>query len=439
MKSRCLGIFTALVFVTGPIAGPAAMAQIPGAVGQPLPRPERPDVRTPTERQAEDYTAQGMRVGGFKLYSGLEADEIFNDNVYATSPAVGTVASFVQLLNPSVSLKSDWNNHMLNFFALGRFGLYSIDPSLNNYQDVSVGGDGRLDIQRNWNVYGGASWNRLHEEHGSPNTTIALGTPVTVFNQTSANVGYFQKFNRLSARLDGRYDNYAYQDNGLGPAQGVITNSSRNRNEWREALRFGYEFLDGYEGWVRGGLNQRRYLQLDSSGLDRSSNGFDVVGGILIDLGGLTAVELFAGYMQQNYVSGQFGTISTPTFGLTGYWNPLHELWVKPFVRRVIDDSAFTNSAAFINTAVGFDLSYLARPNVQVDGHADYTIADYTAFSNTAGAPYDQYITLRLGAMYFPTSNFYIGPSYQFVHRTSNQFNGDFNQNVVMLRLGARL
>jgi hypothetical protein len=41
--------------------------------------------------------------------------------------------------------------------------------------------------------------------------------------------------------------------------------------------------------------------------------------------------------------------------------------------------------------------------------------------------------------MYFPTSHFYVGPTYQFVHRTSNQFNSDFNQNVLMLRLGARL
>jgi hypothetical protein len=41
--------------------------------------------------------------------------------------------------------------------------------------------------------------------------------------------------------------------------------------------------------------------------------------------------------------------------------------------------------------------------------------------------------------MYYPTPNFYLGPSYQFVHRTSNQFNADYDQNVIMLRLGARL
>src|SRR6266571_183974 len=83
----------------------SAVAQVPGTVGPPPPRPERPDERTPAERQAEDYTAQGVRLGGFKLFTDLEADEIFNDNIYATSAA--PVPAFVQLINPSLSLKSD--------------------------------------------------------------------------------------------------------------------------------------------------------------------------------------------------------------------------------------------------------------------------------------------------------------------------------------------
>jgi hypothetical protein len=415
------------------------MAQVPGAVGQPQQREERPDYRSPVVRESEQYDAKGVRVGGFKFFGTLEADEVFNDNVNAASNGAGKTAGFIQLINPTLELKSDWNNHMLNVYAKGGFGLYSINPQLNDYQDVSVGADGRLDIQRNWNVYGGASWNRRHDEFGTPNTPTGIGLPVTVYNQTSANVGYFQQFNRLNVRLDGRYDNFNFFNNGLGPAQGVIPNSDRNRNEFREALRFGYEFSPGYEVWVRGSLNQRRYFQLDTSGLDRSSNGFDVVAGMIIDLGGITAVEVFAGYLQQTYVSGQFSTISTPTFGLTGYWNPIRDLWVKPFIRRTVDDSAFTGSAAYVSTTGGLDVNYQALPNLRIDGHADYAIADYSALSAGGTNQYDQYITLRLGLVYSLTPNFYLGPTYQFIHRTSNQFNGDYDQNVVMLRLGAKL
>ena len=84
--------------------------------------------------------------------------------------------------------------------------------------------------------------------------------------------------------------------------------------------------------------------------------------------GGITSVEAFAGYLQQNYNnSAAFPTISVPTFGLTGYWNPIRELWVKPFVRRTVDDSALTQSVAYINTSAGLDVNYHMRPNVRYD------------------------------------------------------------------------
>jgi hypothetical protein len=434
------GFRTALLSAAMALPAVEVAAQIvPGAVGQPQQRDERPDERSPAVRESETYDPKGVRLGGFKLFGTLEADEVFNDNIYATSNATGKQAAFIQLINPTLELRSDWTNHMLNAYAKGGFGFYSVDGARNNYQDISVGADARLDIQRNWNVYGGASWNRRHDEFGTPNTPTGIGLPVTVYNQSTANVGYFQTFNRLNVRLDGRFDNYNFFNNGLGPAQGVIPNSDRNRNEFREALRFGYQFSPGYEVWVRGSLNQRRYFQLDTFGLDRSSNGFDIVGGMIVDLGGVTAVEIFAGYLQQTYVSGQFSTISTPTFGLIGYWNPIRGLWVKPFIRRTLDDSALQGTAAYINTSGGLDVNYHVLPNVRLDGHADYTVADYTALSAGASNQYDQYWTFRIGLQYLPTPNFYVGPTYQFIHRTSNQFNADYDQNVVMLRLGARL
>jgi hypothetical protein len=420
-------------------AAPTLTGPVPGAQGQPGVRPERPDSQSPAARAAENYDPKGVQIGSFKLFPSLELDEIYNDNIYAVPTAQGKTGSFIQQIKPVLDLRSDWNVHMLNAYAKAGFGLYGIDSAFNNFQDVSVGADGRVDIQRNWNVYGGGSWNRRHEERGSPNSVSTAGIPVTVYNQTIGNVGYYQKFNRFSARADGRLDNYIYFNNGLGPAEGVIPNSDRNRNEFREALRLGYEFLPGYEVWVRGSLNQRTYFQNDSAGLNRSSTGFDIVGGILIDLGGITAIEVFAGYLSQTYQSWQFSNVSVPTFGLTGYWNPIRELWVKPFVRRTVDESALTTSAAYINTSGGLDIDYHMRPNIRLNAHGDYSVADYLPQAGVVGTRYDQYWTFRANAQYLFTENFYVGPSYQFISRNSNQANSSYDQNVIMLRLGARM
>jgi hypothetical protein len=328
--------------------------------------------------------------------------------------------------------------HELDLFARGAFGFYSADSSLN-FQDFSVGANGRVDIQRDWNVYGGGSFTRAHEELGTPNTASGGTFQPSVYNQITANAGYYQAFRRLSVRLDGRMDNYNYFNNTQGPAQGFIPNSDRNRTEFRETARIGYEFTPAFQVWTRGGLNQRAYATVpDASGLNRNSNGWEVLGGVTVDLGGITSLEAFGGYLQQNYVSGQFSNVSVPTFGLTGYWNPIRTLWVKPFVRRTVDDSSLSSAASYLNTAFGLDVTYDLRPNVSVEGHGDYSIADYAAV--TAGnARYDQYYNFRVGLLYRPTRNFFVGPQYQFIHRTSNQVDSDYDQNIVMLRLGAQL
>ena len=418
--------------------GQGALAQqAPGSPGAPSVRPERPDTRPAPTQAAENYDPKGVSVGSFKLFPELELDEVYNDNIYATTfGAAGRTGSFIQLIKPSLNLRSDWNEHMVNLFAKGNFGLFSVSNT-PNFADFSVGTDGRYDIQRGWNVYGGGSFSHNHEDPGTPNAATGA-VPPNVYNQISGNVGYFQTFNRLSVRADGRIDNYNYVNN-LTSVAGSLPNFYRDRTEWRESLRVGYEIVGETQAWVRGSLNQRNYVYVpDSNGLNRNSSGFDVVGGVLVDLGGITSLEMFAGYMQQNYVSGSGNQVSGPTFGLTGYWNPIREVSVRPFVQRSVQDAGLTGSVAFLSTSGGLDVDYKIRPNIKLSAHGDYAVANYGVISPTSNE-YDQYLTLRASAMYSPDNIFFIGPSYQYVYKTSNLANANYDQNIVMLRLGAHL
>jgi hypothetical protein len=417
-----------------------ASAQVPGPQGQPgqpQQRQERPDNRSPSAIAAENYDPVGIPVGSFRLFPSLELDEIYNDNIYATSTNLGKTGSFIQGIKPVLDMRSDWNRHALNFFALGDFGIYSVD-SINNYYDFVGHTDGRYDIQQDWNVYAGFGFSHLHEVRGTPQAgTVLVGTPPNQYNLLTGNLGYYQKFNRLSLRADGRVDNYNFTNQGPGPAVGDLPNFDRNRTEIREALRLGYDISSNVQVWTRGSLNQRTYQQtVDVFGFDHDSNGWDIVGGLALDLGGITFVEAFAGYVQQNYVN--FPQVSAPTFGLTGYWNPIRELWVKPFVRRTVEESPLTTSSAYLYTSGGLDVDYKVKPNIRVTAHGDYAVADYNAITGTSNE-YDQYLTLRIGFEYSPTRNFFVGPSYQYLNRWSNIVNNGFDQNLIMLRLGARL
>lgn len=418
-------------------AAEAEAQQSTGSPGAPQVRQERPDTRSATARQAEDYSAKGVTLGSFKLFPTLELNEVYNDNIYATNfGTAGRTGSFIQLIKPSVDLRSDWQRHMLNFFAKGNFGIFSA-TSTPNFTDGSAGFDGRFDIQRDWNVYGGASYSHSHEDPGTPNAATGAVPPNT-YDQIAANAGYFQKFNRFSVRADGRLDNYNYTNN-LVSIGGSLAGFYRDRIETRETVRFGYEIVGNTQAWVRGGLNQRNYrFTPDASGFNRNSSGFDVVAGVQIDFGGITSIEVFGGYLQQDYVDANFKQVTQPTFGLTGYWNPIRELSVRPFVNRTVNDAGLANAAAYLSTSAGLDVDYQARPNIKVSGHGDYAIADYSVISRTTNQ-YDQYLTLRASVTYSLDNVFFVGPSYQYVYKTSNLSNSNYDQSIFMLRLGAHL
>src|SRR5471032_1335374 len=240
------------------LAHGAMAQQAPGTPGAPGVRQERPDSRSPAAKAAENYEPKGVPLGSFKLFPELELDEVYNDNIFATPiGTAGQTASFVQLIKPSLRLASDWNQHMLNFFAKGNFGIFSATTT-PNFTDFSFGTDGRYDIQRDQNAYAGASFNHNHEDPGTPNAAVGA-VPPNLYDQISGNLGYFQKFNRFSARADGRVDNYNYTNNQTS-VNGSLPNFYRDRTEYRESLRAGYEFLPDTQAWVRGSLNQRKYV-----------------------------------------------------------------------------------------------------------------------------------------------------------------------------------
>jgi hypothetical protein len=398
------------------------------------PAPSRPGTAQPGP--GENYDPPGIRLGGFLLFPTLELIEIYNDNIFATTN--NRVGRFITVVNPRVDLRSNWNNHMLNLFATGSFGFYH-GASAENFQDFSFGANGRLDIQRNWNVYGGASFSRRHEERGTPNDLV--GREPNRFSDTAVNLGYYQKFNRFFVRLDGRWQNLAYTNNKTLNLAGIINNENRNRNEFTESLRLGYEFLEGTEVWIQGGLNQRRYeSRFDNLGFERSSAGWEVVVGATVDLGGITQLEGFGGFRAQDYRDARLGEIRGAMFGLSGTWNPYQPLLIKPYVKRTIEETNFGGYSGYWSTVLGVNVDYRLRPNIRVNAGAAYGFDDYRLNNAVPGTPArnDRILALEIGVQYRPTENFFVGPTYQYTNRDSNLAGLDFGRNIFMLRGGAQ-
>ena len=116
-------------------------------------------------------------------------------------------------------------------------------------------------------------------------------------------------------------------------------------------------------------------------------------------------------------------------------------IYVKPFVKRTIEETVSTDYIGYWATIFGVTVDYDLRPNIKLTSSFSYTIADYKKTKSAVGVTNrsDDYITFEIGLRYLPTENFFIGPSYQFSSRNSNLPDTDFGRHLFSIRIGAQL
>ena len=425
------GIFSACMLCVMPSF---AQQNDPGAVTSPV--PSVPPSATP--ENAPHTEELGMPLGSFRLYPTLDLRAGYDSNVFA-QPAGQQVSSAYEAIRPSLDLRSDWSNHMLNFNAYGAFGFYN-NASTQNYQNFGVLTDGRFDIQRDWYLTASGGFARTTEALGTPD--VAFAQSPTVVNTIPVNLAMFQRFNRLFYQASASLARYSYQDNSTISTQ-TLPSGSRDRTEYGENLRAGYEIRDGWDIWAQGGLNQRRYLQqFNTASQQRDSNGWTITGGSTIDLGGVSKLEGFVGYSQQTYLN---PGLTTPAvvFGLAGVWNGYEPLIVRPFVVRAINETAYTNYQDYLSTTIGSEFLYTITSDWQLNAGASFSLLNYTPVPGTTSGAFthtDNFYRASLGALYSIYPQLQIGPLYEFAagNGPDPATSPNYNRHIIMLRIVAK-
>jgi len=378
----------------------------------------------------------GIAVGSFTLYPVLEVQAGYDSNVYATSAP--TVGSPYTLIKPVVELKSDWLNHSLRVVAGGGFGFYS-NASSQNYWNGYVQADGRLDIQQDFYATGLVGVRRQTEALGTPNSVVASSP--TVVDSIPIELGLYQRFNRFFYDLKASATRLQYMDNSI-ISVGALPAASRDRMEYEQRVRLGYEISDGVDIWVSPGLNQRIYDQfINASGQQRDSNGWFFNVGATVKLTEKTSLEGFIGYASQSYLAD--GT-TTPavTFGLTGSWNGYAPLTIRPAFIRTINESAYSNYTNYVSTTLGVDFSYDVHDAWQMVGGTGVNIAQYTPAPGSGVGPRTDYFwRASLGLLYSLRPQVQIGPLYEHMTGSSTDVaNGgpSYTREVISLRVVAK-
>lgn len=383
------------------------------------PRPERGE--TVRNRARPELGALGIRGGAFLFRPRLDLRELYNDNIFSDDK--GEIDDFITLVSPNVQAKSNWRNHQLNLHADAIIGRYATETD-ENFEDFSVGLDGRLDITRRNTLRLGGSYNQLHEGRGSPDDV--RGVEPTVFTVGSGFLTYAYQGGRASLELDGSADRLEYDNVRTGDG-GIINTDERDRTVSAGGLKIGYEFLRGYTGFVKGAFNRREYDTL-TAGIDRDSEGYLVELGTAFDLTGLLFGDLAIGFRSQDFDDASLATVDGVTGNGTLTWTPTGLTTVTGTVTREIRETTVGTSSSIFETSGSLMVDHELLRNLLLQGRIFVIDDNFEGIDRS-----DTYIRAGFGAAYLMNRYIHLTIDYDYLNRDSNAEGADFAENVVAL------
>jgi len=435
-RSLFLGLSMALLssgaFAQGVgLPNPAAPAStVPGGPGAGYKPPEeviRGD--TVAGRARPDYDAIGVRVGGFMFYPDLQVQESYNSNIFYTN--TNKTRDYITNINPNLDLRSNWNQHALNFHADANIARYA-HTSSENYEDYTVGADGRVDIYHDARGYGGAAYRVRHEPRYSPDNIFGASTP-TQYDDVALNLAGEKEFNRLSFRLDGNYDKFSYNDVRTN-AGTLIRQSLRDHDEKQLALRTGYEIAPLRQVYLLTALNWRTYdSNSDLFGFNRSSNGYTLGVGARYDVTGVVFLDAYVGYRRQEYDDARLSTASGAAGGAQLTWNVTRLTTIYGGLTRDVNETVIAGASSYFATRLTLGADHEVLRNLILSANVGYERDDFQGLSRT-----DNLWSAGTGARYLLNRNFWLSGGYQYFNRSSDAA-VNFDDHVLFARVSAHL
>lgn len=385
---------------------------------------------TVATRQRPALDPLGVRLGGFILSPKLSVGLRNNDNIFAVN--TDTTSDRITLINPVIELKSNWSEHALNLLADLELGRYSDNPN-EDYEDATITSNGQLNVSRNSQFSGTLQYAELHEPRTSPDDV--QGEFPTEYTETIAFFAYTHKFSHLSLQLGTSQRSYDYQDTAALVT--TINNDDRDRVEMNNSLQLDYSLKPGFQLFVRGKFNSRKYDQrTDQFGFRRSSDGYELNTGAVL-LSGVTKGDIYVGYLTQSYDDDRFDKLEEPTFGGELTWNLSGLTTLTGAAQRYIDETTFNNASGIRLTHYKISVDHELRRYLIL--HADITKnkENYNGIDRK-----DDVSGYNLNLSYMLSRNFYISFNYDYERRESAPFaNGinNYKNNIYTLRITGQI
>lgn len=399
------------------------------------------DAEVNEEREQAAYLPLGIKAGGFMLYPKLDINNEYDSNIYKRDKRLGVVDSYIAHFSPGFDIKSNWNQHALNFSFDSDLTLYATQSAQNNYQDIFTRLDGRLDVWRDSFMDGAFSFNSVHEDRGSPDQVA--GVAPTFYDTKDMQWFYTHKFNQVSIKAGVDAIRYDYQDNATSLGT-ILKMSSRNRWEYMPSIRFGYEIQPEYEAFVKFTYKNADYDTLVLSNgagtaFQRDSHGYNALGGMAFELTSLVTGDVSVGYVSRTYNDARLSDISGVNGFLNLKWRPTSLTTVQTNVYRDIWETTQSGVSGIFSTGLGMSVEHELLRNVILKAGANYSNNEYQGFDpnnpliqNRKDRNEDVY-GAKAGVKYLLDNHFSTDLTYRFQNRDTNYLFTNYEVHEVML------
>ncbi|MEE2968832.1 MAG: outer membrane beta-barrel protein, partial [Pseudomonadota bacterium] len=191
----------------------------------------------------------------------------------------------------------------------------------------------------------------------------------------------------------------------------------------------------GDQGFLRINLNDTDYEDnTDDTGMQRGSDGYEMVAGVRLDLSGVTYGDIFAGYISHDFIDSSLVTIDGVTFGADLTWNASELTTVMLKLTREISETTQSSTSGTFDTEFDVSIDHELLRHLTLSATAGF---EHQEFEGTTRE--DRYLRFGFGARYLVNRNLDILFNYDFDRRTSDHAGSDYTENLFMLRAIGKL
>ena len=388
------------------------------------------------QRKPADFRSTGIRIGSFTLAPAADLSWESNDNIFYSK--TDKVSDNVMHLRPRASLMSGWSRHELNINAIADIVRHSTFDN-ENTDNWAVHLDGRVDVKRRSALSYNAGYARLHEDRSSPDDVG--GIKPTGFDYTEFGVGYSHTFNRLTADLgyDNKNHNYA---NNRDSGGNILDNQDRDRSHQDLSLRLSYARSSKSSVFVSAASNSVNYDQrLTNDGEQRSSDGYNLNGGVSFDITGLITGDLYLAYSSQSYDDAGFKDVNGFGIGAALDWQPTKLTDVSFNFSNTPQETTQAGTSGYFSSVYSVRAQHELRRNLLVNVNYSFADNDYQLNGNPSNNSMKNTQVARagLGLNYMINKNLSLSGGYSYQKQSANSSLFEYQSNRWFLVFGAEL